>query len=206
MNHSNNSSFLLDKAVEELSQLPGIGKQTALRLALHLLKKGEPALNKFGQTFITMGANIQKCSICQNISDREVCSICEDQERDTQTVCIVENIRDVLSIENTSQFNGRYHVLGGTISPMDGIGPADLEIDSLISRMENESIKEVILALSTTMEGDTTNFYLYKKLQSFDIRISVLARGVSVGDELYYTDTITLGKSITNRSVFDPSI
>ncbi|QZE14442.1 recombination mediator RecR [Halosquirtibacter laminarini] len=205
MNHTKNSSVLLDKAVEEFSQLPGIGKQTALRLALHLLKKGESTMTRFGQTFIEMGTNIQKCKICQNISDTEVCSICSDSERDIKTICIVENIRDVLSIENTNQFSGRYHVLGGTISPMDGIGPSDLEIDTLISRVQNEPIQEIILALSTTMEGDTTNFFLFKKLNQYDIKISVLARGVSVGDELYYTDTVTLGKSIANRATFDPS-
>lgn len=206
MNHAKNSSILLDKAIEELSQLPGIGKQTALRLALHLLKKGEKTLTKFGQTFVDMGANIQKCKVCQNISDTDVCSICSDDERDGTTICVVENIRDVLSIENTHQFSGKYHVLGGTISPMDGIGPNDLEIESLLDRLTEEPIKEIILALSTTMEGDTTNFYLYKKIQPYDVKLSVLARGVSIGDELYYTDSITLGKSIVNRSPFTPSL
>lgn len=196
------SSILLGNAVKEFSKLPGIGKRTALRLALHLLRQSKEDVENFGNTFIALRNEIQYCNVCHNISDTEVCQICSDTRRDTSTVCVVENINDVLSIENTQQYKGLYHVLGGVISPMDGIGPADLAIDQLIQRAETGNIKEIILALSPTMEGDTTNFYLYKKLAKFAIEISTIAKGVSIGNELEYADEITLGRSIINRTPY----
>ena len=196
------SSILLGNAVKEFSKLPGIGKRTALRLALHLLRQSKEDVENFGNTFIALRNEIQYCNVCHNISDSEVCQICSDTRRDASTVCVVENINDVLSIENTQQFKGLYHVLGGVISPMDGIGPADLAIDQLIQRAETGNIKEIILALSPTMEGDTTNFNLYKKLAKFAIEISTIAKGVSIGNELEYADEITLGRSIINRTPY----
>ncbi len=201
--HQNYSSKLLEEAVEEFASLPGIGKKTALRLVLYLLKQDDRTVERFGNTILRMKKEIMHCRICHNISDTEVCQICGDAYRDHETVCVVENIRDVMSIENTQQYTGIYHVLGGIISPIDGIGPADLKIDTLVEKAASKSIKEVILALSTTMEGDTTNFYIFKKLRDTPAVISTLARGVSIGDDLEYTDEITLGRSIINRVKFE---
>ena len=187
----------------EFSKLPGIGRKTALRLVLHLLRQSEDDVEQFTGSLSKMKKEVKYCRICHNISDTELCPVCADQRRDASTICVVENIQDVMAIENTQQYHGLYHVLGGIISPMDGIGPSDIEIDSLVKRVENGGILEVILALSSTMEGDTTNFYISRKLQGFDVRLSVLARGISVGDELEYTDEVTLGRSILNRTPFD---
>ena len=187
----------------EFSKLPGIGRKTALRLVLHLLRQSEDDVEQFTGSLSKMKKEVKYCRICHNISDTELCPVCADQRRDASTICVVENIQDVMAIENTQQYHGLYHVLGGIISPMDGIGPSDIEINSLVKRVENGGIQEVILALSSTMEGDTTNFYISRKLQGFDVRLSVLARGISVGDELEYTDEVTLGRSILNRTPFD---
>lgn len=176
-----------------------------MRLVLHLLRQDTPAVELFGNTMIRLRKEIKYCTVCHNISDEEVCSICSDPSRDPSTVCVVENVKEVMVVENTRQFHGLYHVLGGIISPMDGIGPSDLEIDSLVARVAAGGVKEVILALSATMEGDTTNFYIFRKLAPFDVKISIIARGVSVGDELEYTDEITLGRSILNRTPFNDS-
>ena len=197
------SSSLLENAVNEFSKLPGIGSKSALRLVLHLLKQSEHEVEVFGNSFIHLRKEIIYCKVCHNISDTEVCRICANPSRERQTVCVVENIRDVMSIENTQQYKGVYHVLGGIISPMDGIGPADLEINSLLLRVEKGEIDEVIFALSTTMEGDSTNFYIFKKLKPFDVKVTTLARGVSIGDEIEYTDEVTLGRSIVNRMLFE---
>ena len=197
-------SQLLEKAVLEFSKLPGVGRKTALRLVLHLLRQDTDDVQQFADTIAHMKQEVKHCRICHNISDSDVCPICSDARRDETTVCVVENIQDVMAVENTQQYNGLYHVLGGVISPMDGIGPADLEIDSLVDRVRTGDIKEVILALSSTMEGDTTNFYIFRKLAPFtDVRISIIARGISVGDELEYTDEVTLGRSILNRTPFE---
>ncbi len=195
-------SELLEKAVNELSKLPGVGRKTALRLALHLLRRSEDEVDGFADAISRMRHDIRYCRVCHNISDTEVCPICANPKRDASTICVVENVQDVMAIENTQQFNGLYHVLGGIISPMDGIGPSDIEIDSLVERVAEGSISEVILALSSTMEGDTTNFYISRKLAGFDIQISVIARGISVGNEIEYTDEVTLGRSIVNRTPF----
>lgn len=205
MGHQQFSSGLLENAVQEFSKLPGIGRKTALRLVLHLLKQSENEVDTFGNSMINLRKNIVYCRVCHNISDTEVCNICSNLSRDSETVCVVENIKDVMSIENTQQFRGLYHVLGGIISPMDGIGPADLEIESLLKRIEHDGVKEVILALSTTMEGDTTNFYIFRKLAPFNIKITTIARGIAIGDELEYADEITLGRSILNRVEFTNS-
>ena len=199
-------SKLLESAVAEFAKLPGIGTKTALRLVLHLLKKNNEEVNKFGNTIIRLRNEIKMCRVCHNISDTDVCSICSDDSRDQSIICVVENIRDVMSIENTGQFKGLYHVLGGIISPMDGIGPADLHIKSLEERVSEGEINEIILALSTTMEGDTTNFYIFRKLSHFDLKITTIARGVSIGDELEYADELTLGRSIINRTIFNTSV
>jgi len=199
------SSTLLENAVNEFAKLPGIGRKTALRLVLHLLKQSEFDVEVFGNAFIQLRKEIQYCTVCHNISDTEVCRICSNPSRDHETVCIVENIKDVMSIENTQQFRGLYHVLGGIISPMDGIGPNDLEIESLIQRVQDEGVKEVILALSTTMEGDTTNFFIFRKLAPFNIKTTTIARGIAIGDELEYADEVTLGRSILNRVEFTNS-
>lgn len=196
-------SLLLEKAVNEFSQLPGIGRKTALRLVLHLLRQSMTQVDDFSNAMVEMKHNIKHCKVCHNISDTDICPICSDARRDTTVVCVVENIQDVMAIENTQQFNGLYHVLGGIISPMDGIGPNDLEIESLVERVRSGEIKEIILALASTMEGDTTNFYISRKLKEFDVKLSVIARGISVGDELEYTDEVTLGRSIINRTPFD---
>lgn len=195
-------SQLLEKAVGEFAKLPGIGRKTALRLVLHLLRQDMEDVDRFASALTDMKHHIRHCRICHNISDSEVCPVCSNPQRDAATICVVENIRDVMAIENTAQFNGLYHVLGGIISPMDGIGPSDLEIDSLVKRVSEGGVREVILALSPTMEGDTTNFYIFRKLAGFDVTMSVIARGVSVGDELEYADEVTLGRSILNRTPF----
>lgn len=197
------SSQLLEKAVSEFSKLPGIGRKTALRLVLWMLRQEDGDVEQFAEAIRELKREVKYCQVCHNISDTDVCPICADKRRDGTTVCVVENIRDVMAIENTLQYHGLYHVLGGVISPMDGIGPSDIEIDSLVRRVAQDSIQEVILALSPTMEGDTTNFYLYRKLAPYDVKISVIARGVSVGNELEYTDEVTLGRSITNRILFE---
>ena len=206
MNIQNFTSKLLESAVDEFSKLPGIGKKTALRLVLHLLNQNKEDVNHFGETIIKLRNEIKHCKSCNTISDTDICNICSDYSRDDSQVCVVENARDVMSVENTHQFNGIYHVLGGIISPMDGIGPNDLNIDILQKKIENGKVKELILALSTTMEGDTTNFYLFKKFKNYNIKITTIARGVAIGDELEYADEITLGRSIVNRTLFESSI
>lgn len=196
-------SQLLEKAVSEFSKLPGIGRKTALRLVLHLLRQTEDDVEQFATSVSRMKKEVRYCRRCHNISDTEICPVCSDSRRDASTICVVENVQDVMAIENTQQYHGLYHVLGGIISPMDGIGPSDIEIDSLVKRVETGGVSEVILALSSTMEGDTTNFYISRKLQGCDVKLSVIARGISVGDELEYTDEVTLGRSILNRTPFD---
>lgn len=201
--HQTYSSKLLEEAVEEFATLPGIGRKTALRLVLHLLKQEDKEVEHFGSTILRMKEEIVSCKECHNISDTELCQICSDPYRDKETICVVESIRDVMSVENTQQFTGVYHVLGGIISPMDGIGPADLSIDSLEQKVKTGACKEVILALSTTMEGDTTNFYIYRRLKDQSVTISTLARGVAIGDDLEYADEVTLGRSLLNRTSFE---
>lgn len=201
----NFSSQLLEDAVNEFSKLPGIGQKTALRLVLHLLNKEKEEVSHFGNTLIRLKQEIKNCIVCHNISDHPTCSICLAPKRDATTVCVVEDTRDVMAIENTNQFFGVYHVLGGLISPMDGIGPADLYIDSLVQRVANSSVKEIILALSANMEGDTTLFYLHKRLKDFNIPITTIARGIAFGGELEYADEITLGRSIVTRVPYDGS-
>lgn len=199
-------SRLLENAVNEFAKLPGIGRKSALRLVLHLLKQDIQEVEIFGNSLIQLRSGIKHCKSCHNISDTDICNICANPSRNPSLICVVENIKDVMSIENTHQFNGLYHVLGGIISPMDGIGPSDLEIESLVSRVNEGNTEEIILALSTTMEGDTTNFFIFKKLKNSTVKISTLARGVSIGDELEYTDEVTLGRSIVNRMNFEDSI
>ena len=197
-------SELLEKAVQEFSKLPGIGRKTALRLVLNLLRREEADVLQFTETIARMRQEVKHCRVCHNISDSEVCPLCGDPRRDASTICVVENVQDVMAVENTQQYQGLYHVLGGVISPMDGVGPADLEIDSLVERVRQGGVKEVILALSSTMEGDTTNFYIFRKLAPFtDVKLTIIARGISVGDELEYTDEVTLGRSILNRTPFE---
>lgn len=193
-------SVLLARATDELGKLPGVGPKTALRLALHLLKQPVASVDSFAEAISKLRHDIKYCRICHNISDTDVCPICSDEQRDHSTICVVENVQDIMAIENTQAYHGLYHVLGGIISPMDGIGPGDIEIDSLISRVSAGGIKEVILALSSTMEGDTTNFYITRQLKPFNIKQTVIARGISVGNELEYTDEVTLGRSIVNRT------
>jgi recombination protein RecR len=204
----NYSSRLLEEAVNEFAKLPGIGNKTALRLVLHLLKQDRAEVENFGSVIQRLKKEIIHCKICHNISDQEICQICSNPKRDKSTVCVVENIRDVMSIENTQQYNGVYHVLGGIISPMDGIGPADLTIHSLEEKVldKNSEVRELILALPTTMEGDTTNFYIFRKLKDSKVRITTIARGVSVGDDLEFADEITLGRSIVNRMDFESTL
>ena len=195
-------SILLEKAVGEFSRLPGIGRKAALRLVLHMLRQENESVDSFANALVTLKHEVKYCKVCHNISDTDVCQICSDSHRDKSLICVVENIRNVMSVENTQQFHGLYHVLGGVISPIDGIGPSDLEIDSLVERVKAGGVNEVILALSSTMEGDTTNFYIFRKLADTGVKISVLARGISIGDELEYTDEVTLGRSIINRTTF----
>lgn len=193
------NSQLLDNAVAELGKLPGIGRKTALRLALHLLRQDEAESVSLGESIINMRKNIRYCKVCHNISENEICDICSDSSRDPSIICVVENVKDLLTIESTREHKGLYHVLGGVISPLEGVSPSDLEIQSLIDRVAAGEIKEVILALSPTMEGDTTNFYISRKLAPFNIEISMLARGVSIGNDLEFTDELTLGRSLVNR-------
>ena len=198
-------SALLENAVNEFAKLPGIGRKTALRLVLHLLRQEDSQVEGFAQALVTLKQDVKYCRNCHNISDSEVCGICSDKSRDASTLCVVENIREVMAIENTTQFKGLYHVLGGIISPIDGIGPSDLQITGLEERVKQGGVKEVILALSATMEGDTTNFYIFRKLHPYDVKVSIIARGVAVGDEIEYADEITLGRSILKRTPFDES-
>ncbi|MFV9482664.1 recombination mediator RecR [Christiangramia sp. ASW11-125] len=200
------SSKLLEQAVDEMSQLPGIGKRTALRLVLHLLKQPEEQTSRLSKSLLDLRENIKLCSNCFNISDTELCEICANPNRVSEIVCVVEDIRDVMAIENTGQYRGHYHVLGGKISPMDGIGPSQLTIKALIEKVREGKIEEIIFALSSTLEGDTTNFYIFKQLEGTGIKTSTIARGISVGDELEYADEVTLGRSITNRIPFENSL
>lgn len=202
----NFSSKLLEQAVAEMSQLPGVGKRTALRLVLHLLKQPVAQTEQFTKALIDLRTNIKLCKNCHNISDTEVCEICANPNRIREIVCVVEDIRDVMAIENTSQYRGLYHVLGGKISPMDGIGPSQLNIRSLVEKVKEGEIEEIIFALSSTLEGDTTNFYIFKQLEGVKVKTSTIARGISVGDELEYADEVTLGRSITNRVPFESSL
>ena len=200
------SSALLENAVSEFAKLPGIGRKTALRLVLHLLRQNESSAVGFGEAIIKLRKEIRYCRVCHNISESDICPLCANPSRDATTICVVENVKDVLSVENTHQFHGLYHVLGGLISPIDGIGPQDLEIDSLAMRVASGEVREVILALSSTMEGDTTNFYIFRKLAPYNnLKITMLARGMSVGNEIEYTDELTLGRSILNRTLFSDS-
>jgi recombination protein RecR len=198
------SSKLLQAAVEEFSRLPGIGRKTALRLVLHLLKQDQETVARFSDAMLRLRQEVVYCRQCHNISDQDLCEICRSPRRDDSLICVVEDLRDVIAIENTGQYHGMYHVLGGIISPMDGIGPGDLNIESLVERIaeKKESIKEVILALSTTMEGDTTNFFLFRKIKPYNVKVSVIARGIAIGDELEYADEVTLGRSIINRTPY----
>ena len=199
-------SQLLENAVNELSSLPGVGRKTALRFALYLLRQQVDYTERFADALLKLRREVKYCKVCHNICDDDLCAICANPQRDHSTVCVVENVREVMAVENTGQFHGLYHVLGGVISPIEGIGPGDLEIDSLVDRVASGEVDEVILALSTTMEGDTTNFFLYKKLAGFDVRITTIARGVSVGDEIEYADEVTLGRSILNRTSFKDTL
>lgn len=198
----NYSSKLLEEAVEQFATLPGVGRKSALRMALHLLKQPEENIQKFASSFVDLRKNAKHCTLCNMISDTDICSICSDKSRDKSVICVVESIRDVLSIENTETYNGLYHVLDGIISPMDGIGPSDLPIPQLEERLKHDGVSEVILALSTSMEGETTSYYLFKKLKNFNVKITSIARGVAFGNDLEYTDEVTLAKSIENRQPF----
>ena len=200
------SSKLLENAVNEVARLPGIGKRTALRLVLHLLKQPIENTNYLTESLQVLRTDVKSCEKCHNISDTALCEICNNPKRDSTIVCVVEDIRDVMAIENTSQYRGLYHVLGGKISPIEGIGPQNLEIESLIEKVKNNEIKELIFALSSTMEGDTTNFYIFKQIEQYEVTTSTIARGISVGDELEYADEVTLGRSIVNRIPFEQSI
>lgn len=200
----NYSSALLEEAVDQLASLPGVGRRTALRLALHLLDEPRENVEQFAGSLVRLRNDIRRCPVCGMISDDGVCPVCSDTRRDAATVCVVESLRDVLSIENTGQYNGLYHILGGIISPIDGIGPGDLNIQSLCDRLAQGRITEVVMALSTSMEGETTAYYLYKQISRFPVKVSAIARGVGFGDDLEYTDELTLGRSITNRQPFKP--
>ena len=199
-------STLLENAVDELSALPGVGRKTALRLSLYLLRREPEYAERLGTALQALRRDVKYCRTCHNICDTDLCDICADTSRDRSTVCVVENVKDVMTVENTAQFRGLYHVLGGIISPIDGIGPADLEIERLVKRVAEGEVREVVLALSTTMEGDTTNFFIYRKLSAYPVRVTVIARGVSIGDELEYADEVTLGRSILNRVEFNDAI
>ena len=200
----NYSSALLEEAVDQLASLPGVGRRTALRLALHLLDEPRENVDQFAGSLVRLRNDIRRCPICGMISDDGVCPVCSDTRRDAATVCVVESLRDVLSIENTGQYNGLYHILGGIISPIDGVGPGDLNIQSLCDRLAQGRITEVVMALSTSMEGETTAYYLYKQISRFPVKVSAIARGVGFGDDLEYTDELTLGRSIANRQLFKP--
>ena len=199
-------SKLVENAVEQLSRLPGIGKRSALRLVLHLLKQEKSSVERFGDSFIQLIQNISYCTSCFSIADSQLCEVCSDKKREQTTICIVEDVRVMMAIENTMQFKGIYHVLGGLISPMDGIGPNDLRIEELIKKVEKENINEVIFALSTTMEGDTTNYYLFRRLKDSGVKISSIARGIAIGDELEYTDELTLGTALSSRMPYENSL
>jgi recombination protein RecR len=199
-------SKLLENAVNEMAQLPGIGKRTALRLVLHLLKQPLDQTEALAEALATMRKDVQFCSICHTISDDKICTICSNAARDRSIICVVEDVRDVMAIENTNMFKGVYHVLGGKISPIEGIGPSQLKITSLVEKVKEGSVSEIIFALSSTMEGDTTNFYIYKQLKDFTVKMSTIARGISVGDELEYADEITLGRSLLHRIPFETAI
>ncbi len=199
-------SKVLQQAVDEFAQLPGVGRKTAFRYVLQLLKKDPEELKKFGNTFLQLQDRVQYCKHCYNITDKEECDICANTNRDHTTICVVEDIRDVVSLENTEQFGGLYHVLGGIISPMEGVGPSDLNIQPLLDRLQNGVVKELIFALNTTMEGDTTNFYLFRKVKPFEVNVSTLARGVSVGGGLEYADEVTLGRSLVNRVPYENTL
>jgi recombination protein RecR len=199
-------SRLIEEAVDAFAQLPGVGRRTALRYVLHLLKQDPTLVRRFGEILTRFRDELKHCKRCHNVSDADTCSICANPRRDATLVCVVEDVRDVMAIENTQQFNGLYHVLGGIISPMDGIGPNDLHIDSLVERVASGETQEIIMALSTTMEGDTTNFFIYKKLSAYPVRMTTIARGIAIGDELEYADEITLGRSILNRVPYERSI
>jgi len=202
MSFSEFPSRLLENAVNEFASLPGIGRKTAFRLVMNLLRRDSAEVKRFGESIKRLHEEIHYCKVCHSISDNEICLICGDEKRDHSLICVVENIQDVMAVENTGQYKGIYHVLGGIISPVDGVGPADLKIDSLEEKVKSGGVREIILALSTTMEGDTTNYYLFKKLNKYNIYLSTLARGVAIGDELEYTDEITLGRAITNRNPY----
>lgn len=202
MSYSEYPSRLLENAVNEFASLPGIGRKTAFRLVMNLLKRDAEEVKRFGETIVRLHNDIHYCKVCHGISDTEVCSICSNEKRERSLICVVESIQDVMAVENTQQFKGIYHVLGGVISPVDGIGPSDLKIDSLEEKVRNGGVTEVILALSTTMEGDTTNYYLFRRLNKYNILLTTLARGVAIGDELEYTDEITLGRAINNRNPY----
>lgn len=203
---NNLASELLTRAIEEFSTLPGIGKKTALRFILHLLRQEERHFQSFTDALIDLREKIKYCTNCHNISDTPICAICANQNREASQICVVENIQNVIAVENTNSFKGYYHVLGGVISPMDGIAPSDLQIESLVQKVQDQDIKEVILALNTTMEGDATNFYIYKRLKETGVKLSILSRGISIGDDLEYTDDVTLGQSILNRTNFENSL
>ena len=198
-------STLLENAVNEFAKLPGIGKKSALRLVLHLLRQDEAKVVNFAEAIVKLKQEVKYCKKCNNISDTDLCEICSDGSRNKSLICVVENIKEVMAIERTGQFKGLYHVLGGIISPIDGVGPSDLEIASLEERVKRGEIEELVLALSATMEGDTTNFYIFRKLQPYNVKVSIIARGVSIGDEIEYADEVTLGRSILNRTPFDES-
>jgi len=202
MSYNEFPSRLLENAVNEFASLPGVGRKTAFRLVMNLLRRDPEEVRRFGESIIRLRGEILYCRVCNNISDTEVCNICNDEKRDRSVICVVESIQDVMAVENTRQFKGVYHVLGGIISPIDGIGPSDLKIDALEEKVKTGSVKEIILALSTTMEGDTTNYYLFKRLNRYNASITTLARGVAIGDELEYTDEITLGRAINNRNPY----
>ncbi|MGM0529760.1 MAG: recombination mediator RecR [Bacteroidota bacterium] len=206
MELENFSSKLLKEAVDEFAKLPGIGSKTALRLVLHLLNRDKEEVNQFGNTIIKLRNEIRRCKSCNMISDNELCPVCSDNTRDHSLVCVVENSRDVMAIESTHQYQGVYHVLGGIISPMDGIGPSDLNIENLQNKIEDNIVQEIVLALSTTMEGDTTNFFLYKRFRDYPVKITTIARGISVGNDLEFADELTLGKSIVNRTLFENTL
>ncbi len=201
----NFSSKLIEDAVNEFSKLPGVGKRTALRFVLHLLKLKDTEVAQFGNSFIKLRNDLKYCQSCHNISDKGNCDICSNPHRDTSLICVVEDIRDVMAIEHTQQFRGVYHVLGGIISPMDGIGPNDLNLETLVQKVSQGGVKEIIMALSTTMEGDTTNFYIYKRVKEFDVAVSTIARGIAIGDELEFADEVTLARSIINRTPYENS-
>ena len=200
------SSKLMDEAVDAFASLPGIGRKTALRLVLHLLRQEEPQVTHFGETLLRLKKDIRFCRQCHHIAEQELCQFCSNPSRDQSVICVVEDIKDVLAIENTHQFRGLYHVLGGRISPMEGIGPSDLHIESLLERLSNGTVQEIILAMSSTMEGDTTNFYLFKKVSPFPVQITTIARGIGFGDELEYADEMTLGRSILHRMPYEKTL